>query len=186
LEEFLEEIKRKNLSFSEGEVLQILESIIIALTYAHEHLEGPILHRDICPKNIMISKTGKVTLIDFGIGQIGNKSNDEFMGKPTNLPKSILKGDGKYTVAIDFYSLGVVAYMILTGRNVRGEADIDIDVIGDDEIRLIVKSMLEFNGEYNSLLAKVEEAQFKHKGNLKKVSKFFRLSRKIQGKLFTK
>jgi serine/threonine protein kinase len=168
IREYLDVVAKKNIPFGIGEGLQILEPIIEALIYAHEHEEGEILHKDICTNNIMISKTGKVTLIDFGIGQLGNKENKILQGKPAFLPDSVISGQTKYSEATDFYSLGVVAYNLFTGQKIRGEKDIQIDNLKDKSIKEIVQRLLNYDGDNQKILELVEDAQFEFRGKLKK------------------
>lgn len=171
LREFLDEVVKKNINFSIGDGLEIIEPIITALIYAHEHEDGPILHKDICTSNIMISKTGKVTLIDFGIGQFGEESNKILQGKPAFLPESVINGKSQYSIATDFYSIGVVAYFIFTNQKIRNQKDIDFEKVEDEELKEIIKNLIDFDGDYQSLVSKVDDVQIKHRGKLKKICK---------------
>jgi serine/threonine protein kinase len=171
LKEFGDEIAKKNIVFGIGESLQIIEPIMSALIYAHDHESGQILHKDICTSNIMISKTGKVTLIDFGIGQFGNEENKVLRGKPAFLPELVIHGKAPYTTATDFYSLGVVAYSLLSGHRIRKQAEIDLDKITENAPRDLVNLLLNFDGDYQGLIQKIEDAQVEYRGQLRKVCK---------------
>ena len=166
--EYLEVVATKNIPFDIGEGLQILAPIIEALIYAHEHEAGAILHKDICTNNIMISRTGKVTLIDFGIGQLGNQESKTLQGKPAFLPDLVLSGQKSYSIETDFYSLGVVAYTLFTGHKIRGEKDIQIDNLKDKSIREILQLLLNYDGDNQKIVELVEDAQFEFRGKLKK------------------
>jgi len=105
--------------------LLILQQILAGL--GHAHRQG-IIHRDIAPKNIMISKTESlgnfVRILDFGLakrlGGDEEKLTDEFMVVGTLdylSPESILRArnDRRLDERTDIFSVGVVAYQMLTG-----------------------------------------------------------------------
>ena len=76
-----------------------------------------IIHRDIKPQNIIISKEGKVKVTDFGIARAAttNTINSDVMGSVHYAsPEQARNGfvDGKS----DIYSLGIVMYEMVTGR----------------------------------------------------------------------
>lgn len=51
------------------EVLPLIRDICAALVYMHEHSAEPVLHRDIKPSNILIDRSGRAWLIDFGLSK---------------------------------------------------------------------------------------------------------------------
>ena len=90
-----------------------------ALALGHAHKRG-IVHRDVKPANIMIENDGRVILTDFGIskaleGGSGFTGTGAIIGTPHYMAPEQAKGlevDGR----ADQYSLGVVGYQILTGK----------------------------------------------------------------------
>ena len=89
----------------------IVSRICRALSYAHKY----IVHRDISPENIMINNHGVAKLMDFGIAVVAGVQK-EFAGKVVYMSPEQLSGenlDGRS----DIYSLGLVAYQMLTGIN---------------------------------------------------------------------
>lgn len=81
-----------------------------------------MLHRDLRPENIMIDPHGSVKIIDFGATRVASMQEAAPVGNPEALlgtlqysaPETIL-GD-EATARADIFSLGVIAYQMLTGR----------------------------------------------------------------------
>ncbi|MBQ1208161.1 MAG: Stk1 family PASTA domain-containing Ser/Thr kinase, partial [Lachnospiraceae bacterium] len=100
--------------------LEIRESIGIAMQIAqgmetaHEH---KIVHRDIKPQNIMISKDGKVKVTDFGIAKAPSSQtiNSATMGSVHYISPEQARG-GYCDERSDIYSLGITMYEMLTGH----------------------------------------------------------------------
>ncbi len=101
-----------------GDSVNIMFQILQGIGYAHEH---GIIHRDIKPHNILISKDGRVKVTDFGIA-VGMSdvtqtysSSSHIMGSVHYISPEQVQG---YTVTekSDIYSVGVVFYEMLTGK----------------------------------------------------------------------
>jgi predicted Ser/Thr protein kinase len=98
-------------------VRNIITSVASALDYAHRN---GVIHRDIKPGNIMVDTEGHVLVTDFGIAKVadsaGLTTTGRTIGTPAYMSPEACAGkavDG----GSDQYSLGVVAYEILAGRN---------------------------------------------------------------------
>jgi eukaryotic-like serine/threonine-protein kinase len=102
--------------------LSILGQICDALDYAHNLCDEDgeplgIIHRDISPSNIIISSTGVVKLIDFGIARVAGFDKDEaglIKGKLSYMAPEYLHG--QLDSRADLFGLGVIAHELLTGR----------------------------------------------------------------------
>ncbi len=107
-------------------VTRILEEVASALDYAHEL---GIIHRDIKPENVMFFHD-KAVVLDFGIGKAISAASVEgedpaaaritrsgtTLGTPTYIPPEQAAGDPNLDHRADIYSLGVVAYEMITGH----------------------------------------------------------------------
>ena len=100
--------------------LEIRESIEVAMQVARgieaAHAQG-IIHRDIKPQNIMISREGKVKVTDFGIARAahGQTISANTMGSVHYISPEQARG-GYCDERSDIYSLGITLYEMLTGR----------------------------------------------------------------------
>ena len=94
----------------------ILSQVATALQFAHR--KG-VIHRDIKPANIMIDEDGNSIVTDFGIAKVESGTNltmtGAVMGTPYYMSPEQISGH-QISGAADQYSLGVVAYEMLTGR----------------------------------------------------------------------
>ena len=100
----------------------MMRDIVSAVGYAHSKriaIDGydGILHLDIKPGNILISKKGDVKVIDYGISQ-GNKEHrgEKIMGSPMYMAPEQLDINKELTPKTDIYSLGVVLHQMVTGN----------------------------------------------------------------------
>ncbi len=109
----------KNLSVAAR--VELYLGVLAAVAHAHSHL---IVHRDIKPSNIFVTRAGSVKLLDFGIAKLLDdatgaavltKSGSGALTPQFAAPEQLL---GKaVTTATDVYSLGLVLYVLLTGRH---------------------------------------------------------------------
>jgi serine/threonine protein kinase len=98
-------------------VLQIVAPVARALHYAHGH---GVVHRDVKPANIVVLDSGDVKVTDFGIARLETArqrltTTGEFIGTPLYTAPEQAKTedvDGR----ADVFSLGSVAYTLLTGQ----------------------------------------------------------------------
>lgn len=113
--------------FTPEEALAIVPPLCDALQFAHER---GIVHRDIKPENLLLDKSGRVKVADFGIAKMLGHSHGDLPGTasaPDNATKTAMgtpgysapeqKSDPQHVDSrADIYSLGVVFYEMLTGE----------------------------------------------------------------------
>lgn len=78
----------------------------------HCHAQG-IIHRDIKSENIMITDSGSVRLIDFGLSKASKRNLKTIAGTPYYMAPEVLDGD--YGQKADIWSLGVLLYTLVSG-----------------------------------------------------------------------
>jgi eukaryotic-like serine/threonine-protein kinase len=98
------------------QVLDLTAQILHALVYAHNL---GVVHRDIKPSNVMITESGVVKLLDFGIALTGHATGltraGYLLGSLNYMSPEQVNG-GKATARSDLYSVGVTVYELLTGK----------------------------------------------------------------------
>ena len=122
--ELFEQIVKRQ-SFSENDAAYIMEQILSSINYCHLN---NICHRDLKPENILIEEGDSVKVIDFGTAQTftSDKGMHNILGTPYYMAPEIFAKSG-YNEKCDIWSVGVIMYILLTGRPpFYGKTDIDI------------------------------------------------------------
>ena len=96
--------------------LDKFQEILEAIQYAHEN---GVIHRDLKPKNIMISNSDQVKILDFGLALVNGEhiitENDDHTCSLSYASPEQVNGLKNTDKRSDIYSLGVVLYQLLTG-----------------------------------------------------------------------
>jgi serine/threonine protein kinase len=112
----LDSIIRKQAPLPHAMVRHILSRVADALGYAHR--QG-VIHRDIKPANIMVDVEGHPVVTDFGIAKVANTEALTVTGAAIGTPNYMSPEQchaSPLTGSSDQYSLGIMAYEMLTGR----------------------------------------------------------------------
>ena len=98
------------------QVVRWAQQICDVLNYLHTH-QPPIVFRDLKPANVMMSESGHIFLIDFGIARIfkpGKQHDTVALGSPGYAAPEQY-GKAQSTPRSDIYSLGALLHYLLTG-----------------------------------------------------------------------
>lgn len=113
----VDKLLQKQTVLSPQAALLILQDACFALSYAHSK---NIVHRDIKPGNILISKRAEIKLTDFGIAS-DNAGDDSLtqsgvaLGTPAYMPPEQFEDSAKVDCRADIYALGIMLYEMITG-----------------------------------------------------------------------
>lgn len=116
-------LMRKQFKFSEYQARFIARHVALALAYAWNYQR--MVHRDVKPANIMLTRTGEIKLLDLGISKklddesqtMGHTTADGLLvGSPTYMSPEQVSSGKDIDFRTDLYSLGVSLYHILAGK----------------------------------------------------------------------
>lgn len=100
------------------EAIRVTKELLSAVEFAHN--KG-IVHRDIKPDNIMLTRAGKVKVLDFGIARAAAETFDDIatttsiLGTAAYFSPEQAQGQ-KVDIRTDIYAIGIVLFEMLTGK----------------------------------------------------------------------
>jgi serine/threonine protein kinase len=117
----LEEFLNKKGELTRTEIESFFNQMILAVEYVHS--QG-LIHRDIKPSNFMVTKSGQIKLLDFGIAKNTNEGAVDYtktglmqqMGTPLYMSPEQVKNTAEVTKQTDIYSLGVVLWQLVMNK----------------------------------------------------------------------
>ncbi len=107
--------------------LKLVLETAYALCHLHTH---SIIHRDLKLENILVTKEGQVKVIDFGVSQLlreqkaSSKRGKQIIGTPIYMSPEQYETPDLVSYPSDIYSLGIVAYEMITGKVLKGPLDL--------------------------------------------------------------
>jgi serine/threonine protein kinase len=147
------------------EVIDVAIQIAQGLSEAHAH---GILHRDVKPANILITKSGVAKIVDFGLAKLSGSTKltktGSTLGTVAYMSPEQLQGTDVDARA-DIFSLGVVLYEMLTGKTpFRGdhEAALMYSIV-NEEPTPIQKHLPEISSEFVHILNRALEKDPGHR-----------------------
>eukprot|EP01039_Chlorochromonas_danica_P005844 gene5846-6436_t len=110
--------------YREEEAKQVMFQILKAIKYLHER---NVAHRDLKPENILLVREDndiELKLTDFGLAKVADEKQQlkSFCGTPQYFApevlerKSTILHQGRYTLAADMWSVGVILFVLLAGQ----------------------------------------------------------------------
>ncbi|MBI5534344.1 MAG: serine/threonine protein kinase [Deltaproteobacteria bacterium] len=112
--------------------IKIVMDVCAGLHAAHELKENGVLldivHRDVSPQNVMISETGIVKMVDFGVarikGRLSQATADGYVKGKTNFLSPEQISGKSIDRRTDIFAIGVMLYQLTTGKHpFRGETE---------------------------------------------------------------
>ncbi len=115
----LAELLSRHGAFPEDQARRVLGQLAKALRFVHDH---GVVHRDLKPGNVMLTPSGRVKLMDFGLAKEDEEVSDDtatqlgtVLGTPLYMPPGQMTGE-ELGPAIDVYSFACIAYELVAGK----------------------------------------------------------------------
>ena len=164
LKKVMETLRQKRKPFPLKDVIYIAMEACRGLSYAHELPDEDgspldLVHRDVSPPNILISKRGEVKVTDFGLAkartQLERTDPGVVKGKFSYLAPEVASGKPADSRA-DIFALGVCIWEMLAGRRLfLGETDYDtVQAVSAAKVPSLVGAHPEVDAEFELILAK--------------------------------
>ena len=93
--------------------LRIVRDVAAGLAHAHQRR---LMHRDVKPENVLVFADGHAALTDFGVSRFVRPESRSYTEAGTMGYMAPEQAYGKPTLSSDVFSLGVIAYELLTGK----------------------------------------------------------------------
>ena len=148
-----------------GQTIYIIMEVCKGLAYAHDftHPETGermgIVHRDVSPANVLISRNGEVKLADFGLAkaasQVESTDPGVVKGKMSYLSPEAARGEN-VDLRADIFSVGILLYEMLTGKRLfYGDSDYQtVELVRNAKIPSIATQNPEVEPEFEEICRK--------------------------------
>ncbi|MCX4239117.1 serine/threonine-protein kinase [Paraliomyxa miuraensis] len=127
-------LKKRDQPLDLSLVLSIAIQLLCALHYAHNYKvdrkKKGIVHRDVTPYNVMVSSSGEIKLLDFGVARIaGGRTTRSMKGNLVYMPREQAQGNPR--VESDIYAVGALIFELIEGERFRSHCETEDDVLRD-------------------------------------------------------
>ena len=164
LKKIMETLRIKGQPFPLKDVIYIGMEVCRGLSYAHELLDDDgnpvdLVHRDVSPPNILISKRGEVKVTDFGLAkartQLERTDPGVVKGKFSYLSPEVATGQ-EVDERADIFALGVCLWEMLAGRRLfLGDTDYEtVQAVSNAEVPSLVGDHPEVDPQLEALILK--------------------------------
>jgi serine/threonine protein kinase len=109
-------MEKKNNLLPPNMIRNFMRDLLEGLAYCHEQ---KVLHRDLKPQNLLLSRDGRLKLADFGLARAFGIPVHTFSNEVVTLwyrPPDVLLGSTNYTTSIDIWSAGCIFAEMFIGR----------------------------------------------------------------------
>jgi serine/threonine-protein kinase len=181
LKTVVESLKRQGKRMRVAHSLYLMMEVCKGLAYAHDVGDPEtgkplgIVHRDISPPNILISKNGEVKLVDFGLAKAASQIEDTepgvVKGKFSYLSPEAAMGR-EVDHRADIFAVGILLYELLTGKRLFfGETDYQtVELVRQSRIPPVQAQNPEVEPELEEIvrkaLARDQEERYQHAADL--------------------
>jgi serine/threonine-protein kinase len=165
LKTILESLRRQGRRLPVAQTLYLIMEVCKGLQYAHDLVDPEtgrelgIVHRDISPPNILISKRGEVKLVDFGLAkatsQLESTDPGVVKGKFSYLSPEAASGK-EVDRRADIFAVGILLYELLTGKRLfYGETDYQtVELVRQARVPAIAAQNPEVQPELEQIIRK--------------------------------
>ena len=110
---------------------EILKGLAHAHEFSHEGTRKSVVHRDVSPSNVMLSLSGEVKLMDFGVARLASEetTGNFVKGKVRYMPPEQIRGNSRHPT-VDLFAVGAILYELLEGTRFRGNAEDETELLG--------------------------------------------------------
>ncbi len=195
LKTIIESLRRQGTRMPIAQVLYVMMEVCKGLQYAHEAVDPEtgrelgIVHRDISPPNILISRRGEVKLVDFGLAKATSQLETTDPG--------VVKGKFSYLSPeaanakevdrrADIFAVGILLYELVTGKRLFfGETDYQtVELVRQAKIPPISAQNSEVSDELEQImrraLARDPNERFSHAADLQDALAQFLFSQRMK------
>ena len=164
LKKIMETLRAKRQPFPLKDVIYIAMEACRGLSYAHELVDDDgnpvdLVHRDVSPPNILISKRGEVKVTDFGLAkartQLERTDPGVVKGKFSYLSPEVATGQ-EVDERADIFALGVCIWEMLAGRRLfLGDTDYEtVQAVSGAQVPSLVGAHPEVDAQFEAIMMK--------------------------------